>query len=324
MNRFFVKIREIVVTRSLLPKLVSILLAVILWAYIGSTKIGEVSFRVPVEYKNLPGSLVVAKTQFNYLSVVFRGKKEEIKNINMKNIRVFVNLESARLGDNLRFPVEITKQDIPDGINFSVPMKNVTLTIERKVSRRVRVIPVITGDSAGTAVGNIRVQPEFITVTGAESAVKNISAIQTEKIPVNRETGKVIKEVQVDMDELKSVILDAKSVSVFIPIFDSANLVKIERGIDIKNANSSFKYLLSDKTVKVYVKASPDAQTLSERDIEASIDVSALNMEKAFRGMADYIIEKDFKVNVSIKAPKDGHSVIMVVPDKVYVRIVKK
>src|SRR6056297_1596746 len=104
MNRIFEEINNIVNSHDLIPKLISLLLAVILWAYIVSTQVGEVKFNIPVEYRNLPKSLIVLEKEPPLISVVFKGKKDLLRNINTKNIKAYVNLKNPKRNKTTQYP----------------------------------------------------------------------------------------------------------------------------------------------------------------------------------------------------------------------------
>ena len=70
--------------RELIPKFIALFLAVILWAYISSTKLGEKSFKLNLDIKNLHKTLVISKFQNKSIRIILNGKKEELKSINFK------------------------------------------------------------------------------------------------------------------------------------------------------------------------------------------------------------------------------------------------
>ena len=139
MNRFFEEIRNIINTHDLIPKLISLLLAVILWAHIVNTQVGEVTFKIPVDYKNIHESLVVIEKEPPLITVTFKGKKDLLRNINTKNIKVFVNLQNPKVNKTAQYPVSVSRGELPDNIEMQTSKKFVTLTIEKKISKKLPV-----------------------------------------------------------------------------------------------------------------------------------------------------------------------------------------
>ena len=54
-------IRGWVARKNIIPKIVSIILAVILWGYLTSSESGDVKFKVPLTYKNLDQTLKIGR-----------------------------------------------------------------------------------------------------------------------------------------------------------------------------------------------------------------------------------------------------------------------
>ena len=130
------EIRDIFNKKELIPKLVSLILAVFLWAYIGTTKMGEIKFKVPIEVKNLSKSLVISNIQRNSIMAILKGNKEDLNNVNLKNLKVFVDLKNPVIGDSVKYPIEVVKQQIPENIDFSLSTDKIAITIEKKISKR--------------------------------------------------------------------------------------------------------------------------------------------------------------------------------------------
>ena len=108
---------------DILPKIASLLLAIIVWAYISSTKIGEIKVRIPINFENLSKALLITEVETGYISLALSGKKEDLKNINKKDFKIIVNLENPIIGKYKKYQVEVIKADIPENIDMSLLKK---------------------------------------------------------------------------------------------------------------------------------------------------------------------------------------------------------
>lgn len=325
MNRIIKEIKEILSRRELLPKVVSLLLAVFLWAYIGSTKLGEIKFKVPVEIKNLSRSLVISNMQRNFITVTLDGNKEDIKNVNVKNLKVFVNLDNPVIGENVKYPIEVVKQQIPENIDYSLSSNRISITVEKKFYKKVKVIPIISGKlQSGYVMGNIRVKPEYLTISGPKSIVKNIESVKTKDLSIENETTNISKEVSIDKENFKNVEISDANVLVAIPVYESSNIFSFTKTVELKNADDSFSYkFLSNNTITLFVKASHAEAQFTENDFEVFVDVSSRNLKKSFANTKENYIVERFLIKISPRT-RDDIKFVYTVPEKISIRIVKK
>jgi hypothetical protein len=314
---------KIPVKKETAAKVISLLMSVALWGYISSTKMSEIKFKLPVEIRNLPASMTVSDMPDRSLIVVLEGKKEYMKNVGSKNIKLFVNLEKPVPGEPNEYPVQYIKYELPEGINVSLPKAEIKITAEKIIEKRVRVIPKISGSlKSGNIIGKITVTPEFVLVRGAKSTVKEINYIYTEDISIEDETGEIVKEVELAKENLKEVSVNETSIKVVIPIINYGDLYSLDVPVIIKNMNKNFKYMLENPTVKVYMKSS-DKKGILPGDIEVSVDAGMIQYKTA-SGADRQKTTQDILAAVLIKKYGDSIQVVSVAPEKVTLKAEKK
>lgn len=325
MNRFLTEItkliarlRDIISSRDLIPKLVSIFLAVLLWAYIGSTRLAEYEYRIPVELKNLPATMIVSKMNFSFVTVQFNGKKEDFANFNIKNVKAVVNLENAKEGNDQRFPVTIIRSELPESIRITSSRKYLVLDIERRIYKKVSVEVAFSDNlKEGIVAGVVSVVPPMVTISGKESAVRNISFVTTAIINGIRDAGRFEKELQVDRSLYKDVEVFPSAVRVQYAAFAVEGLHKLEVPVAVKNVRDGFTAELSKRKVLLFVKTLP-GQNLSADECEAYVDLGKLDYAG---GDENKTIESVLKVSAALKTPREGAMVMMIVPVQIKVRM---
>ncbi len=323
MSRIVDFFKQVISKRALIPKVFSLLLAVALWAYIGSTKMGNFTFKVQVEFKRLPSSLVISKVNLTYITIELKGRKEELKNLTFKNVKAFINLENARVGDNQKYPIELTKNEIPDNISVGLSSRNIVVNIERKISKRIKVVPRIAGSlKKGFIAGNIKVTPEYVVATGAESVIKDISEIFTNEISVEKESARVVRDISLDKTSLRNISLNAETVNILIPVIEVANLTETECRVEIRNAREGFKYSVKNDKIRVYLKSRSAADMDKDYELECFLDVAGINPEKLLKDIKTPFL-KDMRVSVAVKKGKEYYALFMVVPDRVILKVEK-
>ncbi len=324
MKRIFLTVREMIVKRALIPKLIAIILAVILWAYIGSTKMGELAFRIPIEFKSLPSDLMVTRANVRDLTINVSGRKESLKNFNVKSIKAFVNLRKAVIGPDQRYPINITREELPEGLHLDMVRKSIILSIEKRQSRAAKIIPVVTGDvPEGYMVGDIATSPEYVSVYGTDENLRSVDSIKTEAISVAGETKRISREVPLDINSGNGLWVTPEAVSVTVQIVPVANLVVAHRDIVIRKSNENYRYSLQQKDVRIYLKGAKKI-TPADDEVEASVDMSLVNVERLFPDPSRTSAHYDVPVRVSLRGSASGLTILKVTPGSVSVRITKK
>ncbi len=314
MRRFIPDIRKLLSARDIVPKVICLLLAVILWIYVNSTKVGEVKFTIPVEIKNLPENLSVLDGMNKNTIVTLTGRKDLLKSVNIKNITAAVNLETPEVGLTRKYPISVVKNAVPESVELSLSSNELVLTVERKIQKRVRIEPGINPPADKRyAVGNVRVDPPYTVISGPESQLKTIDSIRTNMITAGETAGHVEKEISIDRSRLPNIRVDIQKAKVGMHVFDASMFKKLEIMIDIKNPKEGYKYILSRQDVTVYLKAKNEDVKLEKDSALASVDAALIKYDYPYRDM-----------NINIKLKNEDFEVAWIVPDIVTVKIIKE
>jgi hypothetical protein len=323
MRKNFPEIKKILSTKDIIPKIVCVLLSVILWAIISSTNIGEIKFKIPITFSNLPETLIASRISARFVTVTLSGKKDNLKNVNVKSIKAMVDLGQPEIGLNKSYPVEIVKEEIPENIDLHISIKDVNLVAERKILKKVKIKANI-GDNvkSGYVLGRIQIFPESINISGPESLVRNIDIIQTDRIPIANKTIKIIRDVLIDTKDIPDITTDISKVRVTIPIIEAVNLSEYKKKIILKNTNERYKYILSQEEVSVYLQSDNPNIKPSADDLDIFVDLGTIDLVDFFKAGNENYIEKYFYVDAIIK--KDGVKVISILPDVISIKTSEK
>ena len=320
MKEFFDKIFKIFQEKKFIAKSFSLVMSILLWGYLGNTKSGELKFKIPIVTKHLRENLIVSGISDKSVIAVFEGKKDYLKTINIKNIQAYVNLDNAKINKSYKYPIEMFKNEIPVSIKVRFLKKFVTIIVEKRISKRIKVTPVITGKvKKGYILGKIKVEPKFITVNGASSLIKNINEIFTSKMSVENSTEDINREVDLERDKNLDINYSETNVSIFVPIIDYGNLYSLDLVPVINNKNPDFSYAPVVSTVKVYIKYS--GEKIEDGVISAVIDAGEINYDKIFKNKKS--IKRDFTVKIIISKISGDAEIVSIVPEKIEVTISK-
>jgi YbbR domain-containing protein len=203
-------------------KIASVFLALLVFFYVKTQREGELTFKVSVELKGLPDSLTWVGDLPNQVSVSFSGKLRNLIRLRLSSVRIPVDLSQAGPG---RFQRTLSAADVslPEGSNVAVSHflgpERINIQIEKRVSKAVRVIPLLVGSPLkGFALKAPAVAfPETVSVDGAASVVGSIDSLLTVPIDVSERRQSFSAKVKLDLEN-KAVVCDTQVVEVFVKV----------------------------------------------------------------------------------------------------------
>lgn len=323
MNRYLHTIARFIRKKNLLPKLGSILLAVILWAYISNSKSGDLKFKLPVNISGLESSYVVSKLSHRAVVVEVRGSIDELKNISSRNLRLSVDLSKGEPGEYRSYRIQYQKIDLNDDFRIQLYPEEVKILIEKKTARNVVVIPKYTGlPDKGFIAGKIRVSPEYIRITGPMSVVNRISAVYTDEIPMDGKNSSFRLETAVSKLDEEGLEYSLTSVTASVPVINSVETSTLELPVVIRNKKKGLNYRLGTAAVRITVI--PAAGTvITPGSYSAYVDAYELPVD------GDELVKKgkiDLSgyVHVTGGTPESDSNIIQTVPDTVNIAVMKE
>ena len=192
------------ITKNTTIKVISLILAIILWVFVKSKSGGEVGLVVPLEFYRVPSNLIVTNVTDEAINVRITGSVIQLQRLPTREIRARIDLSRARPGTN-SFDI------LPDNFNISkdldiiqISPSSVKVELDHVIEKMVHVKPVVEGKPArGYRVSKITVEPPFITLQGAEGQLKKLKEIMTEEVNVSDLKETVEVEVPLRIADLR-------------------------------------------------------------------------------------------------------------------------
>lgn len=306
MERLLEKIISMI-TANLGTKLISIGVAVVLWAVVLGSRNVEATKEIPLEIVT-PADIVPANEIPERVAFRLSGPKAFLRAIlDRREEPIRVNLAGAKPGlvtyrffsDNIRLPIGVKVQ--------SINPTAILIKLEYVKRRDLPVRPVLQGTAPeGYRVTKVTVRPETVRIKGPESRVDAITEIST--VPID--LGSVAKsgadrEVALDFTR-HGVQLDSPLPRVAVEMEPLSANFRI-KNVDIR-VRSSYKVRLEEKSVTVLVRAEPaHLQALDRSQVFAEVDLTGKPKGK-------------YLEPVKVSLPEDI-GLVRVVPDKVHVTL---
>jgi YbbR domain-containing protein len=200
-------------------KVVSLFLAMLLWAAVSNQASSEIGFEVPLEYRNIPSKMEITGDMTNTVQVRLRGSSNMIEGVTAKDVSTTIDLSKMRAGEKI---VALSPQNVqaPFGAEvIRVNPSSVRFTLERTLVKTVSIVPTIVGQPAdGYEVGQVLVKPSTIEVEGPESRLSALSSIATVPIRLDQKQSTIEQTADLDVPDPQIRLQHPSPVSVKIDI----------------------------------------------------------------------------------------------------------
>lgn len=183
-------------------KLLSIVVATLLWLVVTGDPEVERTLRVGLELQRAPVGVELVGAVPDTVAVRVRGAASLLSALGPGNLSVVVDLDGVKPGRRL-FALAADQVTVPYGIHVAqVTPSTLPLTFEATASKVVPVRPRIEGTPVpGHSVTNVSVNPSQVRIEGPESAVNGLTEVVTEPVSVERATSLVREAVTVDVSD---------------------------------------------------------------------------------------------------------------------------
>lgn len=183
-------------------KLVSLVLAVLLWFVIAGEKTSEMGLSVPVELQNFPKDLELTGDPVDTVEVRLRASPGIIQRLTPGDVSAHIDLVDAREGERI---VHLTPDSVrvPFGVTVvKISPSIITLNLERTLQKTVPVRPRLLGRPApGYEVGEMTTEPAEVRISGPKSRVQEVESAYTEPVSVEGAEADVVDHVNIGLED---------------------------------------------------------------------------------------------------------------------------
>ena len=177
-----------IIERNWPAKILSVVAAVILFLFYQATNLEERFFSVPLDII-INESYAVSSSVPSSVRVSLRGSEENIFMILEEDIEVYADFSSHSSEGLFKAPVRFNltgaAEDI-DQLEIVIEPAELTLELERKITRKVRIQPQLGGyPEKGWELDQYILGMEEVVVEGPKSHVEQLEIIPTEEISLD-------------------------------------------------------------------------------------------------------------------------------------------
>jgi len=207
------------ITHNWYLKIISLMLAVMLWMAVANEASSEIGLDVPLEYRNIPSQLEITGDMTNAVQVRLRGSSNVIKGITARDISTTIDLSRMRTGEKI-MALSPHNVQAPFGAEvIRVNPSSVRFSLERTLVKTVPIVPTILGQPLdGYEVGKVSVSPGTIEVEGPESRVNPLASIATVPIHIDRRQSHIEQTADLDVPDPQIRLQHPSPVSVQVEV----------------------------------------------------------------------------------------------------------
>jgi YbbR domain-containing protein len=169
------------------PKVISVVLAILLFAFYKTASMEERFFLVPLHVET-DGNYTPSSPYDQTIHVSLRGEANSIYPILEDDIIAYIDLKGKDKG-TYRVPIQIRKKGTALGVDpleIKVEPSEVSLSIDHKVSKMVSLKTNIRGSlRSGYQLAGWSLMPEYAAVDGPADVLAHISELFTEDVELN-------------------------------------------------------------------------------------------------------------------------------------------
>ena len=263
-------------------KIISILLAFLLWVQVASREPVQRTVMLPVELVNMPLQMEILNDYVKTIEVDIRSEFGTAI-FDKQELAVVIDLSDSVPGTEVILLSDRNFRDKPASAEIlRFTPARITLDLENTLSKTVQVSPSLLGEpAAGYEISEITIDPRQITITGPESVVQAISTVKTGPIQIGGLFSSLRSTLYVDLEDPKLRVADSSTVQVEITIEEKRREVSVG-GITVVQIpeDSNISVITNEIQVVGTVPISFKGQ-ISSKDIEARINGQTLPSRNA-------------------------------------------
>ncbi len=198
-------------------KLISILLAVILWYFVVSERSGETTISIPLDFHNIPTSLIIIKNPLESINVRIGGPATLLRGLSPKDVKAIIDLSNAKPG-LAEFAIQAEQITLPRGLRVTmISPASIMLRLEELLSKKLPVEAILIGKpSEGFEITGVSIDPPVVEIVGAQNELKRLKSISTEEIDISGLNKDSVKKASLNIRELHIKSISREEVKVSI------------------------------------------------------------------------------------------------------------
>jgi YbbR domain-containing protein len=205
-------------------KLVSLLLACILWWYVSGPRreqVRERAMTASLVFAGMPSDLVITTPDIrSSVSVRVRGRRSDLRLLASQSLEASADLRSVTKPGEVEITIRPQHINVPENIEVvSIDPPKVRFRVEQLRQSAVPIRPYLEGTApAGYLVGQATADPPLALCSGPASQITKLAEVTTERIIMTGRTGTFVQSVAVISDAPLVRVISPLTTQVTVPV----------------------------------------------------------------------------------------------------------
>ncbi len=188
------RLRHLIFDRAPL-KLVSLIIAILMWYGVAHDPVAEVSIRVPIEFTRPPKGLDYTSDVIPEAVLRLRGPARVLRDLPVESVHAMIDLRDAIPGEHT---YDLTPNQIqaPHEVEVvQVTPSRLRMAFDTRATRQVAVRPRVVGTlPAGYRIESVTTDPALLTISGPAKHVNAVDNAVTDTVDVTGVAGQATFE----------------------------------------------------------------------------------------------------------------------------------
>jgi len=183
------RLRHLLFDNTML-KLVSVIIAILMWYGVAHEPVSEISVRVPVEFSEPPKDLDYTSDIVPQAQVRLRGPARLLRDLQQESVHVVINLRGAAPGEHT-YDITAAEVQVPQNVDvLQITPSRLRLVFDTPETRQVAVKPRIVGSlPPGYGIEAMTAVPSTVTITGPSRHVDAVDSALTDAVDITGVVG---------------------------------------------------------------------------------------------------------------------------------------
>jgi len=283
-------------------KIFSLAFAIGLSYYVNSeTNVSVIGFGAPIEIRNIPEDKMLVWPLSTKVQVTVRGPSYLVSQVATSNLTYKLDLPLG-VPDSYQAELRMDALSLPPSVEVvAIEPAQIELSFDKKIKKELPVVVPRYGSLAeDVSLINMEVKPSTVTVVGPQSALQNISGIETEPVDFRNLRSDISKKLILrSPGSLISSPLDHVEIKIQVRASDINRSLK-DLPIELRLTNGT-TYTVTPTTTSVEIRG-PSA-ILNELELNGIVPYIRV----------DGLAKKGDKITIVVEVP-NGVQLVQVVP----------
>ncbi|HUP60187.1 MAG TPA: CdaR family protein [Thermoanaerobaculia bacterium] len=204
-------------------KLISLLLACVVWFMVSAPRRGRVRERIvtaPLSIVAMRNDLVITTTIPSTVALRVRGRESELRALASRNLEVSADVSWVDRSGEAEMTLRGNAINLPEEIELvSIDPNKLRFRVEQLRQRAVPIRPFLVGDPPPRYLaGEPTANPDRALVSGPSSQILTLSEVATERIIMTGRTNTFVQNVAVVSDSPLVRVISPLTTQVTVPV----------------------------------------------------------------------------------------------------------